>query len=820
MYFKLVQDSLAAGRPPEKLPARPTNTLHADFACWRFLSAWAASGSLTPDHAVLLRQVVRWSPMRIHLDGPPQFAQDPEGGPDPFATADLRMSHLGELEAVPFAPEWLFAEERTAVAEIDGPPERRRPDESIPAEPFLATRSSNPSWYSQAQKEAAWAVLDAPPRSTTLVALPTGGGKSLCFQLLPLFGSGLTVVVVPTVALAIDQAAAALEVFAPPVLAAIRPSYYASDDQAEQTLELVEHAQTRLLFTSPEACVSGRLHRLLEEAAEDGRLENLVVDEAHLVATWGMHFRVEFQLLSMLRRRWLAAHASRLRTFLFSATYSEQASGVLRSSFSGPGGEWRQVVSQRLRPEPTYYLRCFTEDPAGAKLSEGLPERDRRVLECIWRLPRPAILYATEVDEAKAYAALLGAQGFRRIGCFHGETPGADRRDLIRRWRRDEIDLMVATSAFGLGVDKQDVRAVVHACLPENIDRYYQEVGRGGRDGGSSVCVLLPSSRDFDVARTLGPKLLRPETVQRRWDALWSSPTTIDPDAHVYEVCVNARPDNLLGARTYSEHIRWNKRLLLQLQRAGALELQSMRYEHPLDGETEGAEYVEVKLAFPPAAGDLAERVSAPRRLELEAMQDGYQQMVRYTGRDAECIARTLATVYGRTVTKRVCGGCPACRRAVKPPFDYCPDLPLDSHPETTPKLVVVTGGPRRASPGALDSWTIAFRRLLDRGVQRFVCRSADRDWLASVLDRADAQRRWWYRIDPTDAEAPDFWPDEVVIVLHLGRVDERALGLRHGRRVDHVIEDRVPITDAHGRYPLESSGASLQPFERWDLVH
>jgi ATP-dependent DNA helicase RecQ len=669
MYLDLVQHSLASGKPPAELPARPKNTLHADFACWRFLSAWTASGSLNADHAVLLRQVVRWSPSRLHIARPPDFDKGLAGGPDPFATAGLRVSHLGELEAVPFAPEWLFAEEHTAPAEIDRSPEQRRPDERIPGEPFLATRSSNPSWYSQAQKEAAWAVLDAPSRSTTLVALPTGAGKSLCFQLLPMFGSGLTVVVVPTVALAIDQAEAAQSVFAPAVLAVIRPSYYASDDEAERTLELVERGQTRLLFTSPEACVSGRLHHLLEEAAEGGTLENLVVDEAHLVATWGMHFRVEFQLLSMLRRRWLAAQTSRLRTFLFSATYSEQASDLLRNSFSGPGGAWRQVVSQRLRPEPTYYLRCFADEPAGAELGDGLPERDRRLLECIWRLPRPAILYATEVDEAKAYAMLLEAQGFKRIGCFHGETPGANRRELIRRWRGDEIDLMVATSAFGLGVDKQDVRAVVHACLPENIDRYYQEVGRGGRDGGSSVCVLLPTWHDFEVARTLGPKLLRPDTVQRRWNALWSSPITVDADAHVYEVCVNARPDNLLGARTYSEHIRWNKRLLLQLQRAGALELRSMRYERPLGNETEGAEYVEVKLEFPPAAGDLAERVSTPRKLELEAMQDGYQQMVRYTGRDAECIARTLATVYGRNITKRVCGGCPACRRAAKPPL-------------------------------------------------------------------------------------------------------------------------------------------------------
>lgn len=818
MFFGLVQTALATGSPPVDLPARPKETLDAEFACWRFLAAWKAARELTADHAVLLRQVVRWAPRCLHLASPPTFRRgaDPSA-PDPFAGAGLELSPIGELRALPYAPAWLFATEGIPPSAIDAPPQLRRPDERIFAEPFLANGTANATWYSQAQKEAAWAVLTAPARSTTLVTLPTGGGKSLCFQLLPFFGSGLTVVVVPTVALAIDQAKAAEQALPESALTAIRPAYYAADDQADRTLELCEDGNTKLLFTSPEACVSGRLRRLLERTAEDGRLQNLVIDEAHLVATWGMHFRVEFQLLSVLRRGWLKLTGSTLRTFLFSATYDEQARQVLRASFCDESVEWRQVVSQRLRPEPTYYLRTF-----GTPGSDGsAEERDARLLEALWRMPRPAILYATEVNEAKTYAAKIAAHGFSRVGCFHGETAPAQRRELIEGWRSDQIDLMVATSAFGLGVDKQDVRTVIHACVPENIDRYYQEVGRGGRDGGSCTCLLLPTRRDFRVARTLGPKLLRPENVQVRWRAMWGTAQPVDAEHDVFEVRVTARPDHLIGERTYAEHVRWNKRLLLQLQRAGQLEIRGLRYEEPPAGvDAEPTEYVEVKLGFTPTAEDVADRIAGPRELELAAISEGFRHMRDYTAPNAPCIARILATVYGRVVTTRVCGGCPACRRAGGQPRSFCPDLPLQHHAPTSPSLFVVTGAPTRNTRSANDVWTRVLRRLLETGRRRFLCRSADREWLASILERADALRRWWYRIDPTDGEAPDFWPEEILVVLHFGTVDQQGLTLRQGRRVDHVLETRCIITDAQGHYPLESSGASLMPFERWDLVH
>jgi ATP-dependent DNA helicase RecQ len=656
-----------------------------------------------------------------------------------------------------------------------------------------------------AQKEAAWLAQTAPPRSTTLIALPTGAGKSLCFQLLPLFGTGLTVVVVPTVALALDQWRQARTAFkdAP----SLQPVCYVADENADAMLAQVRSRAARMVFTSPEACVSGRLRKVLDDAVKDGWFENLVIDEAHIIETWGNYFRVDFQLLSMLWQRWMERPDCRLRTHLLSATFTESGARLLQQMFCRDEKDWRVHVSQRLRPEMTYFRRSFPDEPA----------REQAVLECVWALPRPAILYTTEVEEANRWAQLLREQGFQRVSAFHGETPSAQRRQSLDDWREDRIDLMVASSAFGLGVDKPDVRAVVHACLPENLHRYYQEVGRGGRDGYSSICMLLTAPRDLKVARTLTPKLMRPENVQARWEGLWDTRQVVSEDDHRYELRIDAKPLRLLGEHTFSEHVRWNKRLLLQLRRARQLELCDQRREV---GDEDAREWLEVRLNFPPQARDVGERIADVRDRELKELRDGLAHMIEFLRGD-ECVGRILRRVYGRDITQYTCGGCPACRRSEMEFF--CPTLRVQPPEWNASPLapLVVTGVPDYT--GNKSRWVRAFREWVQRHrLRRFVCALDHHELVLDLCAKADPEGRLTYRIDPLDMIRDcRIERDESVVILHAGELLRSAFDLRLGQRVIHLIGANVRhLLDAHGRRPLEAEGGPLVTYEAWNDVH
>ena len=295
---------------------------------------------------MLLRQAVRWFTGSLSL---PQF-------PDNFRHwmegSGLEQTADGIVQARPYRPVWLPDDRIDLERGIDEPPRSVRPKESVPAEIYLRglgvipgwAEPRFPRWKSEAQKEAAWRTLTAPPGSTTLVVLPTGTGKSLIFQLLAHFSRGLTVVIVPTIALAIDQWQSAKE-----VVPELNPLYYAAEDSSNVVLAALDQGRTRLLFTSPEACVSGRLRSLLNREAGAGRLDNLVVDEVHIVETWGAYFRVDFQMLAGVRRSWMEGPGSRLRTLLQTATLTEAGRADLRQLFPPAAtAPLIELVGQRL----------------------------------------------------------------------------------------------------------------------------------------------------------------------------------------------------------------------------------------------------------------------------------------------------------------------------------------------------------------------------------------------------------------------------------------------------------------------------------------
>ena len=161
-----------------------------------------------------------------------------------------------------------------------------------------------------------------------------------------------------------------------------------------------------------------------------------------------------------------------MRTLLLSATLTDASLETLRALF-GIEGDFESIAAVQLRPEPDYWIAPVPAEQA----------RIDHIIEALHHAPRPAVLYVTEVSEANAWYSRLINAGFRRVRKVHGKTRRVEREEIVGQWRDGSLDIVVGTSAFGLGIDYPHARSVIHACVPETLDRFYQEVGRGGRDG-------------------------------------------------------------------------------------------------------------------------------------------------------------------------------------------------------------------------------------------------------------------------------------------------------------------------------------------------
>lgn len=454
-----------------------------------------------------------------------------------------------------------------------------RPRYEVPADPLLLEGMGLPTYTGQGQREAVRALLHLPEGKTLIANLPTGSGKSLLAQLPPLVGQEgqMTLAIVPTVALAIDQASRMKELLRqrfpyrdlPPL------AFHGglTKEERAQVHQAIRQGTQPILFASPEYAVSS-LRDGLEQAALEARLHRVFIDEAHLVIGWGNGFRPAFQLLPalvrMLRSR---ARHNDIRVVLASATLSDTTLRDLRQLF-GPAHLAHVVSAVHLRPEIRYASVLCDE-----------PERVDRVLEAVQLAPRPFILYVTRPDEAETWLHRLQQAGLKRVSKFTGATVPDERRRLLEAWGSNELDGMVATSAFGLGVDKGDVRAVIHATLPESLDRYYQEVGRAGRDGRAGAALLLHTSGDEEQASSLAlPRLLGDEKAFERWSGMIDGAQPHLKIPEVYWVDLTRLPSHL---RVKSEaSVDWSVRALTLMARAQLIELVAMQSAQALEDET------------------------------------------------------------------------------------------------------------------------------------------------------------------------------------------------------------------------------------------
>lgn len=593
-----------------------------------------------------------------------------------WASSSVTATEVGtsfRVVARPWQPLWLDGADATAPDAALYEDRPRRVDPPVPADPVVTRLLGFESYQSEAQRQALRTVLAAPPGATVIIDLPTGSGKTLCGVLPALLPGpdglpGVTPFIVPTVALALDLERRARRQDEPECRAAYRPE---EGDSARLVRLRCERGLQGPVFVSPES-LAGPLRPALREAARGGLIRAVVVDEAHMVAAWGDEFRPAFQQIATVRRELLqlAAEAGRpaFVTVLMSATLTEHRLRHLRDLFGG-AEPIHTAHAVRLRPEPAYWVaEAPTED-----------DRHAWLIEAVRHLPRPLILYTVKRFHAERWHRRLLDAGFRRVGLLHGGTEADRRRQLLRSWDADETDVMVATSAFGLGVDKPDVRAVLHAALPEGVDRFYQEVGRGGRDGFSSLSLLVWGRWDWRAAvRLMSPTLIGAERGRQRWEAMFRRPAFADAANNHYRVRLSARPSLARGDIDMDgeEHEKWNLRTLLLMARAGVLEL---AWDAPGGPAGEGEESLPGEITVRLCKhGDhlepgLWERLIEPCRQRTLEPASVVTSLLRRLLQGRECVAGVLAACYRsrdpNVPVVTACGGCPHCRAAAVTPF-------------------------------------------------------------------------------------------------------------------------------------------------------
>ena len=317
--------------------------------------------------------------------------------------------------------------------------------------------------YDEFRPGQAQIVENVLARRDTLVIMPTGGGKSLCYQLPALLLDGLTLVVSPLIALMQDQVDALRQLGVP--AAYLNSTLAASEYNA--TVEQAKAGQLKLLYMAPETLRRPESLALLDQS----RLQVIAIDEAHCISQWGHDFRPEYRQLVMVRQRF------------------PQAVCIALTATATPRVQQDIKEMLELRAENAF-VASFDRPNL---LIEIKPKVDtlRQVLDFLAAHPKQSgIIYCATQRHVDDLAATLNANGIGALP-YHAGLEIATRQRNQRAFMVDDVPVMVATIAFGMGVDKPDVRFVLHVDLPQDVENYYQQIGRAGRDGERAACLLL-----------------------------------------------------------------------------------------------------------------------------------------------------------------------------------------------------------------------------------------------------------------------------------------------------------------------------------------
>ncbi|ROP75505.1 ATP-dependent DNA helicase RecQ [Frigoribacterium sp. PhB107] len=453
----------------------------------------------------------------------------------------------------------------------------------------------------------------------TFGIMPTGFGKSAIYQVTGALLDGPTVVVSPLIALQADQVAGLVgHPDAPP---AVDVNSGHTDDENDESWRRVDAGEVTYVFLAPEQLARDET---VERLARAG-VSLLVVDEAHCVSSWGHDFRPDYLHLGEIVER-----LGRPPVLALTATGS---------------GPVRDEVIERLRlRDPLVISRGFDRPNLSLAVHRHGDEAEKRraIVEQVAQLTTPGIVYVATRKESERYAEQIADRcPDRTVEAYHAGLRSAERGALHERFHAGEMDVIVATSAFGMGIDKPDVRFVVHADVPESLDAYYQEIGRAGRDGEPADATLHYRAEDLSLRSFFAAGLPSRAELRRVHAAIRASSGPVKRKA--ISEATELKP-------------RQVSRLVDLLLEAGVVAESKTGYEVTTD------------LASKEAAEQARQVAEGRERVEKSRIE-----MMRTYAESHGCRRRFLLGYFGEEAPER-CGNCDDCRAAAAEP-----DRPADA---------------------------------------------------------------------------------------------------------------------------------------------